>query len=88
MADRDWIAFWAERGKALTTDQQVPGNGFLPPFSIERAESLGLTVDGDEAADGAAAPEVAEAPDADAEAAEEAEDASEGNAEGSDGAPV
>lgn len=44
MADTDWIAFWAERGVTIEagTDKALPGNGFVPPFSIERAEALGV----------------------------------------------
>lgn len=48
MADTDWIAFWAAKGVTLEvgSDKAIPGNGFVPPFSTERAESLGLTADG------------------------------------------
>lgn len=79
MADRDWVAFWAARGKELNGDQQIPGNGYLPPFSIERAKSLSLTVDGADANGGDV---VAEALADDAQAADKAPDASEDDAAG------
>lgn len=84
MANRDWIAFWAERGTVIEagSGKTIPGNGFVPPFSIERAESLGLTVDGDDAAGGAPAPDVAEAAAEDVAGADEAPDASEDDAAG------
>lgn len=79
MADRDWVAYWAASGKELSDDQQIPGNGYLPPFSLERAESLGLTVDGNDADGGAV---VAEAPAEDVAGADEAPEASEDDAVG------
>ncbi len=81
MADRDWVAFWAEQGKTLNADNLVPGNGFVPPFSLERAESLGLTVDGDDLSGESVAGEMPEASTEDDEAADEAVDASEDEAE-------
>lgn len=75
MADTDWIAFWAERGVTIEpgSDKSIPGNGYVPLFSIERAESLGLTIDG--AAIGAdAAVAEAESVVADATVADEPKD--------------
>lgn len=49
----NWTNFWSAKGVTLNGDKLRPGNGFLPPFTAERAADIGVAEeyayqDGDE----------------------------------------